>query len=76
MELPGDNPPPEILGTCALSVTGQCIYYALAVPVIRKISEDSSPTEASLDPLAVFVWQFSPGGIDSTRAGRPPSTTR
>ncbi len=75
-ELLGGTPPPEILGPSALSVIGQCIYYALGAPVIRRISEDSSPTEENLDRLAAFVWQFPLGGIERIRANRQPSTTR
>ena len=75
MELLGDDPPPETLSPCALSVIGQCIYYALSAPVIRRISEDFSPTEENLDRLAAFVWQFSLGGIERIRANRYPSTT-
>jgi hypothetical protein len=75
-ELLGDNPPPEILDPCALSVIGQCIYYALGAPVIRRISEDSSPTEENLDRLAAFVRQFSLGGIGRIRASSSLLATR
>jgi AcrR family transcriptional regulator len=57
------NPGPEKLMPCAISIIGQCIYYALAPTVIRKISADSAPTEDNLDQLADSVWLFSLGGI-------------
>ncbi len=59
----GTNPGPEKLLPCAISIIGQCIYYAMASPVIRKISADNAPTEENLDRLADFVWLFSLGGI-------------
>ncbi len=57
------NPGREILMPCAFSIIGQCIYYALASTVIKKISEDSAPTENNLDQLSDSVWLFSLGGI-------------
>ena len=73
-ELLGGNPPPEILAPCALSVIGQCIYYALGAPVIRRITEHSNPTEENLDRIAEFVWQFSLGGINRIRQNQAPTT--
>jgi hypothetical protein len=57
------NPGPEKLLPCAISIIGQCIYYALASTVIRKISAEIAPTEDNLDQLADSVWLFSLGGI-------------
>ena len=62
-DIMGCDPGPEKLMPCALSIIGQCIYYALASPVILKISADNAPTEENLDRLAEFVWLFSLGGI-------------
>lgn len=59
----GNNPGPEKLQPCALSIFGQCLYYAVASPVIRRISADHAPTEDNLERLADFVWLFSLGGI-------------
>lgn len=73
-ELLGNNPPPEILAPCALSVIGQCIYYALGAPVIRRLTEHANPTEGNLNLLAEFVWQFSLGGISRIRANRESSS--
>jgi AcrR family transcriptional regulator len=63
IDIMGTDPGPEKLMSCAISIIGQCIYYALASPVIRKISADNAPTEENLDRLAEFVWLFSLGGI-------------
>lgn len=54
---------PEQLMPCAISIIGQCIYYALASTVIRKISMDKAPAEERLDQSAHSVWLFSLGGI-------------
>jgi len=54
---------PEKLMPCAISIIGQCIYYALAQAVIRKISADTDPVEDNLERLADSVWLFSLGGI-------------
>ncbi len=63
IDIMGENPGPKKLLPCAISIIGQCIYYALAAPVIGKISADNVPTEENLDRLAEFVWLFSLGGI-------------
>lgn len=63
----GENPGPRILLPCAISIIGQCIYYALAAPVIKKIAEENAPAEGNLDRLAEFVWLFSLGGIEKIR---------
>ncbi len=60
----GRNPGPSRLMPCAISIIGQCIYYALAAPVIAKISGEDQPSEDNLERLAEFVWRFSLGGIE------------
>lgn len=67
-DIMGCDPGPEKLMPCAISIIGQCIYYALASPVIHKISADNAPTEENLDRLAEFVWLFSLGGIAKINA--------
>ncbi len=59
----GNTPSPAKLLPCALSIIGQCLYYAVASPVIRRLSADHAATEDNLDRLADFVWLFSLGGI-------------
>lgn len=73
-ELLGNDQSREILAQCALSVIGQCIYYALGAPVIRKVAEHACPTDENLDQLADFVWQFSLGGISRIRGKREQSS--
>ena len=66
-------PEPEKLLSCAISIIGQCIYYALASPIIHKVCVENSPTEANLDRLADFVWHFSLGGIAEIKDLSRPS---
>lgn len=62
-DIMGTNPGPEKLMPCAISIIGQCIYYAMASPVIKIICADNAPSEKDLDRLAEFVCLFSLGGI-------------
>jgi TetR/AcrR family transcriptional regulator, regulator of cefoperazone and chloramphenicol sensitivity len=63
--------PREQLLPCAISIIGQCIYYAVAAPVIGRISPNNAPCEENLDRLAEFVWVFSLGGIAAVKATIP-----
>ena len=67
VDIMGGNPGPEKLLPCAISIIGQCIYYAFASGVIRKISAEDAPTEANIERLADFVWRFSLGGIEAIK---------
>ncbi len=62
-ELLPRSPSSRILASCCLSIIGQCIYYALGAPVIKKITEQTDQLEDNLEHLAEFVTQFSLGGI-------------
>ncbi|MBB5346799.1 CerR family C-terminal domain-containing protein [Desulfoprunum benzoelyticum] len=65
----GRNPGPELLLPCAVSIIGQCLYYALAAPVIKRITGSDVPIETQLDRLSEFVWRFSLGGIAAIVSG-------
>lgn len=58
---------PQKLMPCAISIIGQCIYYALASRIIRKISAGDALDLDDLDRLADFVYHFSLGGIARVR---------
>lgn len=49
--------------SCAVSIIGQCIYYAFAAPIIQKIAENFTPIEKNLEFLSDHVFRFSLGGI-------------
>ena len=59
------------LKPCAVSILGQCIYYAFAVPVIEKVAPECALTQENLDQLANHVYLFSLGGIRH-RCGTSP----
>lgn len=48
---------------CAVSIIGQCIYYAFASQIIEHIAQDMTPTQDNLSFLAENVFRFSLGGI-------------
>lgn len=62
-EIAGADPESGPVQACALSIIGQCVYYAFATPIIQRIAPVMVPDEASLDRLADHVWRFSLGGI-------------
>ncbi|MBU1345084.1 MAG: CerR family C-terminal domain-containing protein [Proteobacteria bacterium] len=48
---------------CAISIIGQCVYYAFAEPIIKRLAKDFAPTQDNLDRLADHVFLFSLGGL-------------
>lgn len=54
---------PEKTFSCAVSIMGQCIYYAFAGPIVRRLSENFIPAEENIDYLSDHVFRFSLGGI-------------
>lgn len=54
---------PEKLFSCAVSIMGQCVYYAFAGPIVRRLSENFIPAEENIEFLSDHVFQFSLGGI-------------
>ncbi|MGB5232181.1 MAG: CerR family C-terminal domain-containing protein [Desulfoprunum sp.] len=65
----GKHRGPEVLLPCAVSIIGQCLYYALAAPVVKRITGSEIPIETQLDRLSDFVWRFSLGGIAGIVSG-------
>lgn len=52
-----------LINPCAVSILGQCVYYAFAEPVISKVFAECAPNQENLDRLAQGVYLFSLGGI-------------
>ena len=63
----GSDPGPQVLNRCAVSVISQCVYLALAGPVIRRITNADMLAEEQLDSLSRSIWLFSLGGIARIR---------
>jgi TetR/AcrR family transcriptional regulator, regulator of cefoperazone and chloramphenicol sensitivity len=54
---------PEQMFSCAVSIMGQCVYYAFAGPIVRRLSENFMPAEENIEFLSDHVFLFSLGGI-------------
>ena len=67
-----DNP---VLLSCTVSIIAQCVYYALAGSVIRRMTYDQILDEDNLDNLAEFVWTFSLGGLENLQRSLKPQLT-
>ncbi len=67
----GKNPGPALLLPCAISIIGQCIYYALAAPVIERLTGKKQPNDQELDHLAEFIYHFSLSGIHAVASAAP-----
>ena len=59
---------------CAISIIGQCVYYAFASPIIQRIAPDFMPTQQNLERLADHVFLFSLGGIQQLNNTCPKTT--
>ncbi len=55
--------PFEKIVPCAISIIGQCVYYAFAGPIIERIAGNFTPAEENLDLLIDHVFRFSLGGL-------------
>jgi len=66
-DLAGPDVKNESLSLCAISVISQCIYYAFATPVLKKMAPELIPLEENIERLANHVWLFSLGGIRSIK---------
>ena len=60
---------------CALSVVGQCLYYAAAQPLLALLVPEHTDSEADIERLAAHVTAFSLGGIERLRRQRSPDST-
>lgn len=57
---------------CAISIIGQCVYYAFAAPVIQRLAKDFAPTRENIHGLADHVFRFSMGGIQQINTDPAP----
>lgn len=62
-EIATADPEAESVQACAISIISQCVYYAFATPIIRRVAPTLTPGAGNLDFLADQVWRFSLGGI-------------
>ena len=58
-ELLGKNSSEETIRRCCLSITGQCLYYRFAQPVVMKLNPGQKYDKASIEKLAEHITHFS-----------------
>jgi AcrR family transcriptional regulator len=68
--LAGPGVPEERVRRCARSVVGQCFFYKLGEPVLRRLEGPRRWTPAELDGVADHVASFSLAGIRRAASGR------
>lgn len=55
----GEGAEDEVVRRCCLSITGQCLYYRFARPVILQLNPKQKFDNAGIEKLAAHITQFS-----------------
>ena len=58
-DLLGEGVEDELVRKCCLSITGQCLYYRFARPVILQLNPQQKFDTAGIEALAGHITQFS-----------------
>jgi AcrR family transcriptional regulator len=58
-ELLGKKASEETVRRCCFSITGQCLYYRFAQPVVMKLNPQQKYDHASIEKLAEHITHFS-----------------
>ena len=58
-ELLGKKASEETVRRCCFSITGQCLYYRFAQPVVMKLNPQQKYDQASIENLAEHITHFS-----------------
>ena len=58
-DLLGEGVEDELVRKCCLSITGQCLYYRFAQPVVLKLNPQQKFDKAGIKELAGHITQFS-----------------
>jgi AcrR family transcriptional regulator len=56
---------------CQISVIGQCFHYAMARPIVSRLSPMDFSDPSIIDELTGHITRFSLAGIESVRHGLP-----
>jgi AcrR family transcriptional regulator len=59
----GENAKDELIRRCCLSITGQCLYYRFAQPVVLKLNPQQKFDKTGIEKLADHIAQFSLNAI-------------
>jgi len=54
---------------CAISITGQCLHYVYARPIIGHIAGEPFSLDEDIDEQAAHITRFSLGGIQTINEG-------
>ena len=57
---------------CQISVIGQCFHYAMARPIVSRLTTIDYSNAAVIDDLADHITRFSLAGIDAVRQSIAP----
>ena len=63
----GSGADPKAVTRCMVSIIGQCFHYAMARPVVTRITSIDLTDEATLDDLVDHVTRFSLAGMIKMR---------
>lgn len=55
----GEGTEDELVRRCCLSITGQCLYYRFARPVVIQLNPQQKFDNAGIEKLAAHITQFS-----------------
>jgi len=62
-DLLGEGAEDELVRRCCLSITGQCLYYRFARPVVFKLNPKQTYDKAGIEKLSDHIAQFSLNAI-------------
>ncbi len=62
-EMMGGDVPEQRLLLSAVSILGQCIYYASGTNIIARIAPEYLPVDKNIDVIVDHVFRFSLGGL-------------
>lgn len=63
----GSGAGPKAVTQCMISVIGQCFHYAMARPIVTRLTGMDLTDEATLDDLVDHVTRFSLAGMEKIR---------
>lgn len=66
-EIVGRKVPEKTILLCAMSILGQCVYYAAGRNIIVRIAPGNLPEEGQIDEIVAHVHRFSLGGLERIR---------
>ena len=72
-ELLGKKAADETVRRCCFSITGQCLYYRFAQPVVMKLNPQQKYDQASIEKLAEHITRFS---LDALKQFSSPKRER